>query len=119
MKQALELDNTYTNSYYGIALAYYHKDDLDNAFEYASQGALKGANRAEDPGVRQELLKLLLTIARDIAESTDYESKVFEFAHSLETKYNVTIKFERDDEQDTSPHSEFADVHHSKDHGVK
>ena len=119
MKQALELDNTYTNSYYGIALAYYQKNDLDNAFEYASQGALKGANRIEDPGVRQELLKLLLTIARDIAESTDYESKVFEFAHSLETKYNVTIKFERDDEQDTLAHLEFADFHHSKDHVVK
>jgi len=119
MKQALELDKSYTNSYYGIALAYYHKDDLDNAFEYASQGALKGANRAEDPGVRQELLKLLLTIARDITESTDYESKVFEFAHNLETKFNVTIKFERDDEQDTLAHLEFADFHHRKDHVVK
>ena len=119
MKQALELDNSYINSYYGIALAYYHKDDLDNAFEYASQGALKGVNRAEDPGVRQELLKLLLTIARDIAESTDYESKVFESAHSLETKFNVTIKFERDDEQDTLAHLEFADFHHRKDHIVK
>ena len=118
-KQALELDNSYTNSYYGIALAYFHKDDLDNAFEYASQGALKGANRVEDPGVRQELLKLLLTIARDIAESTDYESKVFEFAHSLETKFDITIKFERDDEQDTLAHLEFADFHHRKDHVVK
>ena len=119
MKQALELDNSYTNSYYGIALAYYQKEDFDNAFEYAHQGALKGANRAEDPGVRQELLKLLLTTARDIVESTDYESKVFEYAHSLETKFDVTIKFERDDEQDTLAHLEFADFHHRKDHVVK
>ena len=119
MKQALELDNSYTNSYYGIALAYYQKEDFDNAFEYAHQGALKGANRAEDPGVRQELLKLLLTTARDIVELTDYESKVFEYAHSLETKFDVTIKFERDDEQDTLAHLEFADFHHRKDHVVK
>ena len=119
MKQALELDNSYTNSYYGIALAYYQKEDFDNAFEYAHQGALKGANRAEDPGVRQELLKLLLTTARDIVELTDYESKVFEYAHSLEIKFDVTIKFERDDEQDTLAHLEFADFHHRKDHVVK
>jgi len=119
MKQALELDNSYTNSYYGIALAYYQKGDLDNAFKYASQGALKGTNRAEDPGVRQELLKLLLTTAKEIAKSTDYESKVFKFAHSLETKFGVTIKFERNDEQDTLAHLEFADFYHRKDHVVK
>ncbi len=119
MERALKINDSYTNSYYGIALAYYQKNDLENAFKYASQGALKGLNRAEDPGVRQELLKLLLTTARDITESTDYESKVFEFAHSLETKFDVTIKFERDDEQDTLAHLEFADFHHRKDHVVK
>ena len=106
MKQALEIDDSYTNSYYGIALAYYQKDDLNNAFEYASQGALKGVNRSEDPGVRQELLKLLLTVAREITQSFDFESKVFEFAHSLETMFDVTIKFKRDDEQDTLAHLE-------------
>ena len=119
MKRALELGNSYTNSYYGIALAYYQKEDLDNAFEYAHQGALKGVIRAENPSVRQELLKLLLTTARDIVESKDYESKVFEFAHSLETRFDTTIKFERDDEQDTLAHLEFADFHHRKDHVVK
>lgn len=119
MERALKINDSYTNSYYGIALAYYQKNELEKAFYYASQGALKGANRAEDPGVRQELLKLLLTTARDITESTNYESKVFEFAHSLETKFDVTIKFERDDEQDTLAHLEFADFHHRKDHVVK
>lgn len=119
MERALELDDSYMNSYYGIALAYYQKDDLNKAFDYASRGAVMGANRAEDPGVRQELLKLLLTIARDIAESTDYEAKVFAVAKQLETDYGVTIKFEQDEEQDTLAHLEFADFHHRNEHVVK
>ena len=119
MEQALELDDSYMNSYYGIALAYYQKDDLNKAFDYASRGAVKGASRAEDPGVRQELLKLLLTIARDIAESVDYEAKVFVIAKQLETDYGITIEFEQDEEQDTLAHLEFADFHHRKEHVVK
>jgi len=119
MERALELDDSYTNSYYGIALAYYQKDELDKAFDYASRGALNGTSRAEDPGVRQELLKLLLTIARDISESIDYESKVFDIAKQLESNFGVTIKFEKDDEQDTLAHLEFADFHHRKEHVVK
>ena len=119
MERALELDDSYTNSYYGIALAYYHKDELDKAFDYASRGALKGASRAEDPGVRQELLKLLLTVARDLSESIDYESKVFDVAKQLESDFGITIKFEKDDEQDTLAHLEFADFHHRKEHVVK
>ncbi len=119
MERALELDDSYANSYYGIALAYYQKDELDKAFDYASRGALKGASRAEDPGVRQELLKLLLTIARDIVNSTDYETKVFEIARQLETTFGIIIKFELDNEQDTLAHLEFADFHHRKEHVVK
>ena len=119
MERALELDDSYTNSYYGIALAYYQRDELDKAFDYASRGAVKGVNRAEDPGVRQELLKLLLTIARDLSESIDYESKVFDVAKQLESDFGITIKFEKDDEQDTLAHLEFADFHHRKEHVVK
>ena len=119
MERALELDDSYANSYYGIALAYYQKDELDKAFDYASRGALKGARRAEDPGVRQELLKLLLTVARDLSESIDYESKVFDVAKQLESDFGITIKFEKDDEQDTLAHLEFADFHHRKEHVVK
>lgn len=119
MERALELDDSYTNSYYGIALAYYQKDELDKAFDYASRGALKGASRAEDPGVRQELLKLLLTVTRDLSESIDYESKVFDVAKQLESDFGITIKFEKDDEQDTLAHLEFADFHHRKEHVVK
>ena len=119
MERALELDDSYTNSYYGIALAYYQKDELDKAFDYASRGAVKGVNRAEDPGVRQELLKLLLTTARGIVDSTDYESKVFDVAKQLESTFNAIIKFERDEDQDTLAHLEFADFHHRKEHVVK
>ena len=119
MERALELDDSYANSYYGIALAYYQKDELDKAFDYASRGALKGVSRAEDPGVRQELLKLLLTVARDLSESIDYESKVFDVAKQLESDFGITIKFEKDDEQDTLAHLEFADFHHRKEHVVK
>ena len=119
LMRALELDDSYVNSYYGIALALYRKKELAEAFDYASQGALKGADRAENPGVRQELLKLLLTIARDIVESADCESMVFDAAHQLERDFGAAIRFEEDDEQGTLAHLEFADFHHRKEHVVK
>lgn len=113
LKRALELDDSYVNSYYGIALAHYNKGELSEAFDWAYRGAMKGENRKEDPNVRQELLKLLLTVARNICNETDYESMVIREARELERKYNIKIRFEIEPEQDTLAHLKFADFYHT------
>lgn len=111
LEKALEIDDTYINSYYGLALAHYKNNNLQDAFEYAAAGVKKGKNRAEDPAVRSELLKLFLTIARDICESTDYESMVFDIAYKLENDFNITIKFQQKDDLDTLARLQFADFY--------
>lgn len=111
LEKALEIDDTYINSYYGLALAHYKNNNLQDAFEYAAAGVKKGKNRAEDPAVRSELLKLFLTIARDICESTDYESLVFDIAYKLENEFNITIKFQQKDDLDTLARLQFADFY--------
>ena len=72
MKRALELDETYTNSYYGLALCYYKLGRIEDAFEICHKGALKSSDRPENPAVREELIKLYLTVARDYADKTNY-----------------------------------------------
>ena len=119
MQKSLELDSTYLNSYYGLALAYYKKDDLNKAFEVALEGAKKGKQRPEDSAVRQELLKLLLTIANDICEAVDYESKVFEVANRIKKEFGVRIEFELDENQDTLAHLEIGEFYHRDHHIVK
>ena len=111
LEKALEIDDTYINSYYGLALAHYKNNNLQDAFKYAAAGVKKGKNRAEDPAVRNELLKLFLTIARDICESTDYESMVFDVARKLENDFNITIKFQQKDDLDTLAKLQFADFY--------
>lgn len=113
LKKALELDDSYLNSYYGLALAYYNKEEYDNAFEWAFQGAKKGLARPEDANVRQELLKLLLTVSREICDNTDYESMVLDVGKKLEQKYNIKIEFVVDPNQDTLAHLKFADFYHT------
>lgn len=113
LKKALELDDSYINSYYGIALAHYNKGELKEAFEWALRGAKKGENRKEDPNVRQELLKLLLTAARNICDKTDYEPQVIQEARNLEKKHGIKIIFEIDPNQDTLAHLKFADFYHT------
>ena len=62
MEKTLELDDSYSNAYYGLALCYYKLERLEDSFKICHQGALKSVDRPENPAVRQELLKLYLTI---------------------------------------------------------
>lgn len=119
MQKSLELDSSYLNSYYGLALAYYKKDNLNKAFEVALEGAKKGKQRPEDSAMRQELLKLLLTIANNICDAVDYESMVFEVADQIKKEFGVRIEFELDENQDTLAHLETGEFYHRDYHIVK
>ena len=58
MEKALSIDDSYANSYYGLALCYYKLGKVNEAFEICHKGALKSSDRPENPAVREELLNL-------------------------------------------------------------
>lgn len=119
MKRAIELDESYINSYYGLSLAFYKKGDYQKAFEIALDGAKLGVQRKEDKDVRQELLKLLLSSAQDACDAIDYEAEVFKVAADIEKQFDVKIQFVEEPKQDTLAHLQFADFYHTSAHVVK
>ena len=65
MEKALSIDDTYANSYYGLALCYYKLGRTEDAFRICHKGALKSSDRPENPAVREELIKLYVTVAKE------------------------------------------------------
>ena len=72
MERALAIDDTYVNSYYGLGYCYYKLGRLEEAFNICHKGALKSSDRPENPALREELVKLYLTVAKDLTDKTNY-----------------------------------------------
>ena len=116
MKQVLEKDDTYMNSYYGLALAYYKLGKYDECFDAALKGSIKSVDRKENPGVRQELLKLLLTSAKDIVDRTNYANVIEGTKDLLEDEGKTPISIEIDDNQNTYARLKYAKFNNLKSH---
>lgn len=116
-KQALQNDDSYVNCYYGLGFAYYKSDDLQNAFEICHQGALKSVERPENPDVRQELLKLYLTVAGELAKKTNYMNVWLGIRDELEAVDGKKIEFEQDKSLQVCAKMEYS-IAHGTDHHV-
>ena len=57
MEKTLELDVSYSNAYYGLALCYYKLGRLEESFKTCHQGALKSADHKDRYYVLQALWK--------------------------------------------------------------
>lgn len=119
MEKALKIDDTYTNSYYGLALCYYKLDMLEEGFNTCHQGALKSKDRPENPAVREELLKLYLTIAKDLAAQTNYINVWKGIKEELEAVDHVNIRFEEDKSLNVLAKLEYAPWHAAKEHVIR
>ena len=119
MKKALSIDDSYTNSYYGLALCYYKLGDLKEGFSICHKGALKSKDRPENPAVRQELLKLYLTIARDLANQTNYISVWNGIKDELQAVDHLNIRFEEDKSINVLAKLEYAPWHAAKEHVIR
>lgn len=65
-EQLINVDDSYLNSYYGLAVSYYNCHRLNDAFEIAVQGLEKGVSRPQDVRVREELYNFALTLAKQM-----------------------------------------------------
>ena len=119
MEKALSLDDSYANSYYGLALCYYKLGKLKEAFEICHKGAIKSSDRPENPAVREELLKLFLVVAREYAKTQNYINVWKAIKDELEAVDHIKILIKEDKELMVNARFEYALTHHEKEHIIR
>lgn len=119
MEKALSLDDSYANSYYGLALCYYKLGKLKEAFDICHKGAVKSSDRPENPAVREELLKLFLAVAREYAKTQNYINVWKAIKDELEAVDHIKILIKEDKELMVNARFEYALTHHEKEHIIR
>lgn len=119
LQKAHELDKTYTNSYYGLGLCYYKMGKMKECFDICCQGVMQSVDRPENPEVRQEILKLYLTAAKELSSKTNYIHIWNDIKAELESVDNVNIRFVEDEDIQVNAKLEYAPLHMAKDHVLR
>lgn len=119
MEKALLLNDTYMNSYYGLGICYYKLGRLEEAFSTCHRGAQKSIDRPENPAVRQELIRLYLTVAKDLANKTNYINVWKGIKDELEAVDHVNILFEEDKSLNVLAKLEYAPWHATNEHVIR
>ena len=119
LKKALTIDDSYANSYYGLALCYYKLGKMKESFETCHRGALKSADRPENPAVREELIKLYLTVAKEYADKTNYLNVWKGIKDQLEAVDHINIRITEDRTLNVHAKLEYALLHAAKEHVVR
>lgn len=119
MEKALTIDDSYANSYYGLALCYYKLCRFEEAFDVCHKGALKSSDRPENPAVREELIKLYLTVAKEYADKTNYLNVWKGIKDELEAVDHVNIRIAEDSSLNVHAKLEYAPLHAAKEHVIR
>ena len=119
MEKALSIDDTYANSYYGLALCYYKLGRTEDAFRICHKGALKSSDRPENPAVREELIKLYVTVAKEYADKTNYLNVWKGIKDELEAVDHVNIRISEDKSLNIHAKMEYAPLHAVKEHVIR
>ena len=119
LEKVLEIDDTYANSYYGLGLCYYELGRLEEAFEICHKGALKSSDRPENPAVREELIKLYVTVAKEYADKTNYINVWKGIKDELEAVDHVNIRITEDKSLNVHAKMEYAPLHAAKEHVIR
>lgn len=119
LQKALAIDDTYANSYYGLALCYYKLGRLSDAFDICHKGALKSSERPENPTVREELIKLYVTVAKELSDQTNYINVWKGIKDELEAVDHVNIRITEDKSLNVHAKMEYAPLHAAKEHVIR
>ena len=119
LQKALYIDDSYVNSYYALGLSYYKLDRLEEAFNVCHEGALHSADRPENPAVREELIKLYVSVAKALADKTNYLNVWKGIKDELEAIDNVNIRIEEDRNINVYAKLEYAPLHAAKEHVIR
>lgn len=119
MEKAMAIDDKYANSYYGLALCYYKLERYKDAFEVCYKGALKSVDRPENPAVREELVKLYVTVAKEYSDNTNYINVWKGIKDELEAVDHVNIRIVEDKSLNVHAKMEYAPLHAAKEHVIR
>lgn len=119
MEKVMSIDDTYANSYYGLGLCYYKLGRIEDAFEICHKGILKSSDRPENPAVREELVKLYLTVAKEYADKTNYINVGKGIKDELEAVDHVNIRISEDNSLNVHAKLEYAPWHAAKEHVIR
>lgn len=119
LEKAMAIDDTYANSYYGLALCYYKLNRTEEAFEVCHKGVLKSSDRPENPAVREELVKLYVTVAKEYADKTNYINLWKGIKDKLEAVDHVNVRFSEDKSLNVHAKLEYAPLHAAKEHVIR
>lgn len=119
MEKALASDDSYANSYYGMGYCYYKLNRFKEAFEICHKGVLKSSERPENPAVREELVKLFITVAKAYADQTNYINVWKGIKDELEAVDHVNIRIVEDKSLNVHAKMEYAPLHASKEHVIR
>jgi len=119
MERAIAIDDSYANTYYGLGLCYYKLGKLKEAFETCYKGVLKSSDRPENPAVREELVKLYITVAKDYADNTNYINVWKGIKDELEAIDHVNIRIVEDKSLNVHAKLEYAPLHAAKEHVIR
>lgn len=119
MEKVISIDDTYINPYYGLGLCYYKTGKLKEAFDVCHKAATKLKDRPENPGVRDELLALFMTVAKEIAKSFNYMHVCNGIKDELEAIDHIKIRFVEDTSLKVLAKLEYAPTHAAKEHVVR
>ena len=96
-EQALERNPYYVNAHYGRALAYLQQDDIERAFQVCLDGTQKTLQVVDNSGTRDNMLRLLISLAEKLVGETDSKKVVDTLKAKLEQIDGKTIRIEADD----------------------
>ena len=119
MQKVISIDDSYINSYYGLALCYYKTEKLNEAFDICHQAATRLKNRPENPGVREELLKLYMTVAKELSGKINYINVWNGIKDELEAVDHINIRFTEDKSLNVLAKMEYAPLHAAKEHVLR
>ena len=119
MEKALAIDDSYANSYYGLGLCYYKLGRFEEAFNVCHKGALESSDRPENPAVREELVKLYITVAKDYADKTNYINVWKSIKDELEAVDYLNIRITEDKKLNVHAKMEYAPLHAAKEHVIR
>jgi len=118
-EKAISIDDTYVNCYYGLGLCYYRLERYEEGFNICHQGALKSADRPENPSVREELIKLYISTAKALSDNTNYINVWKGIKDELELVDHVNIRIAEDKDINVLAKLEYAPLHAAKEHVIR
>ena len=105
--KVLKVDKTYLNTYYGLALCYYNKKDLQKTLDICIDGMKQGVNRPQDRGIREEIQKLAMTTAHEMTDHFDFSIEIGMEKQKLSKMTDVPLRIEEDANLNTHARLEY------------